>query len=205
LHIKENHQLSRHEFDHLTTKNNKKRAEIKTVTGGAGTLGLAAARALLEHGLSSLYLFDMPTTLSTSAPAITTLQSDFPSATINILPVDVTDALTVNTAISTAATTMGSVDILLCFAGIVACHHAIEMTELQWKRVIDVNTTGSFLCAQAAAKQMRQQATPGGSIVFTASISGNKCVNFPQPQVAYNVSKAAVVALKNSLAAEWAR
>jgi NAD(P)-dependent dehydrogenase (short-subunit alcohol dehydrogenase family) len=40
--------------------------------------------------------------------------------------------------------------------------------------------------------------------MFTASISAHR-VNFPQPQVAYNVSKAALVALKNSLAAEWAR
>lgn len=81
--------------------------------------------------------------------------------------------------------------------------HAIEMTPEQWRRTIDINTTGSFLCAQAAAKHMQTQGT-GGSIVFTASISGHR-VNFPQPQVAYNVSKAAVIAMKDSLAAEWAR
>jgi sorbose reductase len=40
--------------------------------------------------------------------------------------------------------------------------------------------------------------------VFTASISGHR-VNYPQPQIAYNVSKAALITLKNSLAAEWAR
>lgn len=44
----------------------------------------------------------------------------------------------------------------------------------------------------------------GGSIVFVASISGHR-VNFPQPQVSYNVSKGALLQLKNSLAAEWAR
>jgi len=44
----------------------------------------------------------------------------------------------------------------------------------------------------------------GGSIVFIASISGHR-VNYPQPQVAYNVSKSAVITLKNSLAAEFAR
>jgi sorbose reductase len=76
------------------------------------------------------------------------------------------------------------------------------MTPDQWRRTLDINTTGSFLCAQAAAIHMRKQNT-GGSIVFTASISGHR-VNFPQPQVAYNVSKAAVIAMKDSLAAEWA-
>jgi sorbose reductase len=44
----------------------------------------------------------------------------------------------------------------------------------------------------------------GGSIVFIASLSAHR-VNYPQPQAAYNVSKAAIVSMKNSLAAEWAR
>ncbi|OBW64034.1 MAG: Uncharacterized protein AUREO_059000 [Aureobasidium pullulans] len=173
------------------------------ITGGAGTLALAAARALLEHGLANLYLFDLPSTLQSSAQAILSLQTDFPSSTISTAPVDVTDATLVSSAFSSAAAAMGSLDILLCFAGIVGCIHAIEMTADQWRKVIDINTTGSFLCAQAAAKQMQSQNT-GGTIVFTASISGRR-VNFPQPQSAYNVSKAAVVAMKDSLAAEWAR
>jgi sorbose reductase len=81
----------------------------------------------------------------------------------------------------------------------------MEMTDVQWRKTLDVNTTGSFLCAQAAAKQMASQkrAAPGCSITLTASISAHR-VNFPQPQVAYNVSKAAIVSLKSSLAAEWA-
>ncbi|KAH0379460.1 NAD(P)-binding protein, partial [Aureobasidium melanogenum] len=172
------------------------------ITGGAGTLALAAARALLEHGLANLFLFDLRSTFDTSDEAIEALHNDFPSAKIIIEPVDVTDAENVNRAFAAAAA-RGSIDILLCFAGVVGCLHAIEMTPEQWRRTIDINTTGSFLCAQAAAKQMQHQGT-GGSIVLTASISGHR-VNFPQPQAAYNVSKAAVIAMKDSLAAEWAR
>lgn len=174
-----------------------------TVTGGAGTLALAAARALLEHGLANLFLFDLPSTLRSSAAAIESLQTDFPTSTISTKSVDVTDEELVSLAFSSAAAQMGSLDILLCFAGVVGCIHAIEMTPAQWRKTIDINATGSFLCAQAAAKEMQKQGT-GGSIVFTASISGRR-VNFPQPQSAYNVSKAAVVAMKESLAAEWAR
>jgi sorbose reductase len=85
----------------------------------------------------------------------------------------------------------------------VGCTHAIDMSAAEWRKTLDINTTGSFLVAQAVAKQMIAQKT-GGSIVFTASISGHR-VNFPQPQVAYNVSKAALITLKNCLAAEWAR
>ncbi|KAG8532931.1 uncharacterized protein KY384_002809 [Bacidia gigantensis] len=76
------------------------------------------------------------------------------------------------------------------------------MSASEWRRTLDINTTGSFLCAQAAAKTMIAQKT-GGSIVFIASISAQK-TNFPQPQAAYNASKAALVSLKRSLAAEWA-
>lgn len=172
------------------------------VTGGAGTLALAAARALLEHGLANLTLFDLRSTFDTSDEAIESLHADFPTAKIFCTAVDVTDAEAVTNAFAATAV-RHSIDILLCFAGVVGCINAIEMTPDQWRRTLDINTTGSFLCAQTAATHMRKQNT-GGSIVFTASISGHR-VNFPQPQVAYNVSKAAVIAMKDSLAAEWAR
>jgi sorbose reductase len=76
------------------------------------------------------------------------------------------------------------------------------MVAATWRKVIDVNLTGSWLCAQAVGKKMISQGS-GGHIVFTASISGHY-VNFPQPQVSYNVSKAGVLHLTRSLAAEWA-
>lgn len=91
---------------------------------------------------------------------------------------------------------------MFCFAGIVSCHHAIEMKPEDWRKTMEVNATGSYLCAQVAAKQIRAQKS-NGSINLTASISGHG-VNFPQPQVAYNTSKAAVIAMVKSLAAEWA-
>lgn len=171
------------------------------VTGGAGTLGLEAARALLEHGLEGLMMFDVNP--AQAQGKFDELAAEFPAANIRSKKVDITDAVAVSEAVTETAQTLGSVDILLCFAGVVGCTHAIDMTAAEWRRTLDINTTGSFLCAQAAAKQMIDQKA-GGSILFTASISGHR-VNFPQPQVAYNVSKAALITLKNSLAAEWAR
>jgi len=171
------------------------------VTGGAGTLGLLAARALLEHGLSGIMIFDVnPHHIQL---ALTELTADFPSATIAARVVDITNEIAVDEAVLETAEVLGSIDILLCFAGVVACTHALEMTAAEWRRTLDINTTGSFLISQAVAKVMVEQGT-GGSIVFTASISSHR-VNFPQPQVAYNVSKAALLTLKNCLAAEWAR
>jgi NAD(P)-dependent dehydrogenase (short-subunit alcohol dehydrogenase family) len=131
------------------------------------------------------------------------LEKEFPKSKIHSKKVDVTDDIAVEKAVEETAAFLGAVDLLLCFAGVVGCHHAIDMTAAQWRKTLDINTTGTFLCAQAAAKQMIKQGT-GGSIVFVASISAHR-VNFPQPQVAYNVSKSALLTLKNCLAAEWAR
>ncbi|GAD99404.1 oxidoreductase, short chain dehydrogenase/reductase family [Paecilomyces variotii No. 5] len=171
------------------------------ITGGAGTLGLYAADALLEHGLSGLMIWDMNPAISQKE--IEDLKSKFPNATISALQVDVTDEAGVESALNETTRLLGSVDILLCFAGVVGCIDTLEMPVSQWRKVIDINTTGAFICAQAVARRMVSQGT-GGSITFIASISAHR-VNFPQPQAAYNVSKAALLTLKNCLAAEWAR
>lgn len=171
------------------------------VTGGAGTLGLTASRALLEHGLEGLMIFDVNDALLDSVVA--DLRAKYPSRIFGGRVVDITDDAAVEEAVAETVRFLGSVDILLNFAGVVATNHALDMTAAEWRRVLDINTTGSFLCAQAVAKAMVKQGT-GGNIVFTASISAHR-VNFPQPQVAYNVSKAALLTMKDCLAAEWAR
>ncbi|KAJ7666084.1 hypothetical protein DFH06DRAFT_1040903 [Mycena polygramma] len=175
------------------------------VTGGAGVLALEAVRALLEHGASGISLFDLTPSFE-SAHAISSLASlrqTFPNAKILEKVVDITSEDAVNRGVNETVSELGSVDILLSFAGVVGAVHATELTVQQWRRMLDINTTGGWICAQAVGKQMIQQNT-GGSIVFTASISAHS-VNFPQPQVGYNVSKGAILQLKNSLAAEWAR
>lgn len=178
-----------------------KELKLASITGGAGTLGFTAGKALLEHGLNGLMIFDV--NLAQAQEKIDELQAEFPAAKISSIKVDITNDVAVSVAVSKTVDVLGSVEYLLCFAGVVACTHAIDMTATEWRQTLDINTTGSFFCAQATARQMIKQGT-GGSIVFTASISGHR-VNFPQPQVAYNVSKAALLTMKNSLAAEWSR
>ncbi|KAF2837616.1 NAD(P)-binding protein [Patellaria atrata CBS 101060] len=170
-------------------------------TGGAGTLALENARALLEHGLSGLALLDIRP--EQSSEAISKLQEDFPSARVTTRRVNVTSPEDVNVAMRSVKEELGSIDMLCCFAGVVGCTHATEMHPSEWKRTLDINLNGSFFSAQAAAKEMIAQGN-GGAIVFIASISAHR-VNFPQPQVAYNTSKAAILQMKSSLAAEWAR
>jgi sorbose reductase len=137
----------------------------------------------------------------------------------------VTNAEAVTTAVNAVVMLWGGVDILVAFAGVVKCEDALDMSQAAWKRVLDVNLTGSFICAQAVAKydlwsavdvelvlsyktdltdRAMEAGGRGGSIVLTASISGH-AANFPQPQVNYNVSTAGVLMMVKSLAAEWGR
>ena len=120
------------------------------MTGGAGTLALINARALLEHGLSGLALFD--TNPSHATAEIDALRSDFPSSTILPVKVDVTNAEQLQSSVEWVVGELGSVDILCCFAGVVGCSHAVELSPEEWRRTLDINTTGAFLSAQAVAR-----------------------------------------------------
>ena len=170
------------------------------VTGGAGDLGSAASRALLQHGVQGLVIFDLDTEQENQL--VEQLQADFPSVKVLFLKVDVTEAEVVERAVDEVARLLGSVDILLSFAATVCCVPALEVKPDQWRRTLDVNATGTFIVAQAVAKNMVAKGS-GGSMIFIASISGHT-VSYPQPQAPYNVSKAAVLMLKSSLASEWA-
>ncbi|KAF1911290.1 hypothetical protein BDU57DRAFT_524328 [Ampelomyces quisqualis] len=171
------------------------------ITGGAGTLALSAAQALLEHGASGLALWDVNP--DTAFASIKALHARFPDRRIMTEAVDVRSEDAIAAAVESSVKVLGSIDMLCCFAGVVGCTHALDMAADEWRRTHEINLTGSFLCAQAAARQMRAQKT-GGSVVFTASISAHH-TNFPQPQCAYNSSKTALLSLAKSLAAEWSR
>lgn len=182
----------------------QKRFTVKgnaVVTGGAGTLGLHSCHALLEHGLRGLMIFDVNS--DNSKKEIAQMQAKFPAAKILTQKVDVTDEAAVQKAMEETVRVLGWIDNLICFVGVVGCVETLEMPVSQWRKILDINTTGSFICAQAAARQMVKKGN-GGSITFVASISAHR-VNYPQPQVAYNVSKSALLMLKSCLAAEWAR
>lgn len=122
------------------------------VTGGAGAIGISSIRALLEHGASGIAIFDVPSTFITSQSAIDALKNDFPQVAIRSYDVDVRDEDQVNDRVQHVVKDFGSVNMLLCFAGVVGTVHAHETKSDEWKRVLDVNLTGSWLCAQAVGK-----------------------------------------------------
>ena len=93
-------------------------------------------------------------------------------------------------------------DILVNNAGIAKNVEAEHTSDDDWLNILNVNLNGVFWCSRAAGQRMLKRGS--GSVVNIASMSG-MIVNKPQPQAAYNTSKAGVIMLTKSLAAEWAK
>ena len=117
------------------------------------------------------------------------------------LTADVTKADEVNTLIDQIVSAWGRLDIACNNAGVNNWVEAAEMSEEDWDWIYDTNVKGAFLCSQAEGRAM--MAAGSGSIINLASISA-RITNRPQPQSHYNSSKAALVQLSKSMAAEWA-
>ena len=100
-----------------------------------------------------------------------------------------------------SANTFGSLDIGVNNAGVAANYSAEELGDKQWNELMKINLDGVFYCCREEGQLMLEAG--GGCIENTASMSAS-IVNTPQKQSHYNASKAAVVMLTRSLAAEWA-
>ena len=113
---------------------------------------------------------------------------------------DVTKIADVENMVKVAKDRFGKIDILINNAGITINVPAGEMSKEEWDRVIEVNLTGVFLCAQAVGREMIKQKK--GNIINISSMSA-LIANRPQPQISYNASKAGVIMITKSLASEW--
>lgn len=168
------------------------------VTGGASGIGKSVAMALAEAG-ADVAIVDI--NLEGAEAAAKEIADATGSKTIAI-QCNVTDKDEVEAMVAKVVDTYGKLDAAFNNAGICLNVPAEEMTYEQWSKVININLNGVFLCATAAGRVMLKQGY--GSIINTASMSGH-IVNVPQPQCAYNASKAGVSMLTKSLAIEWAK
>jgi len=115
-----------------------------------------------------------------------------------VVPTDVTDPAAVNALFARVGEAFGRVDVLFNNAGVNAPPVALEDLAVdEWRRVIDTNLTGAFLCAQAAYRMMKFQQPRGGRIINNGSISAH----VPRPNaIAYGATKHAITGLTKSLA-----
>lgn len=164
--------------------------KVALVTGAAGGLGLACARALVEAG-GAVALADLDG--ERAAEAARGLGSG--GARTRAVAVDVASRRSCEAMVAQVVETFGRLDGLVACAGVMQTKPLLDLTEQDWRRVIDVNLTGSFFTLQAAARAML--GTGGGSIVLVASVAARS----GRPLAAhYSASKAGLLSLTKSAA-----
>jgi NAD(P)-dependent dehydrogenase (short-subunit alcohol dehydrogenase family) len=166
---------------------------IAVITGGAGGIGLAAARRMHAED-ATIVVGDIDR--DAGAAAADELSGLF-------VPVDVSDEVAVNALFDTAAATYGSVDIAFNNAGISPLEDGlIENTELAaWQQVQDVNLKSVYLCCRAALRHMVPARK--GSIINTASFVA--VMGSATSQISYTASKGGVLAMSRELGVQFAR
>lgn len=165
------------------------------ITGAAQGLGAAIAERLAQEGCE-LAIWDVNAEV---VAATATEIADKTGRTVDAAVVDVTDAEAVRDGVDRVADMLGGLDLLVSNAGILISGPSIEFDPNAWRKVIDVNLTGYFLCAREAARAMVQGG--GGSIVQINSKSGKKG-SFRNS--AYAASKFGGIGVTQSLALEFA-
>ena len=187
----------------------KDKVAIVTGAGRKGGIGEAVARRLAQDG-AHVVLGDIcasPTELPHAGSGeweeLTTIAKEIEALGGQALPlrVDVSDAGSVQALMGRTKEIFGRLDILVNNAGVaVGPAPILQMAEEAWRRTMEINATGTFLCCKLALPLMIE-GDRGGRIVNMSSLAAER----PKPFVsAYAASKAAVVALTRSLAQEVA-
>ncbi|MDQ0157185.1 SDR family NAD(P)-dependent oxidoreductase [Robertmurraya andreesenii] len=166
--------------------------QVVVITGASGGIGNSIVRRFHREG-AKLVLLDLK--MSNMERSI----EDFSPESL-LLECDITNKSDVEKARDTVLSHFGKIDVLVNCAGILSSINSIEEVEIEeWRKIIDVNLTGTLICTQVFGGVMLVNG--GGSIVNIASMAGLA----PSPKkAAYSASKAAVLMLTQQTALEWA-
>lgn len=161
------------------------------LTGANGAIGRAVTRMFFECG-ANLFLTDLDTNgldeLSHSLGA---------PARIGTAHLDVTDATRVDDAVARCVSQFGEIDFLVPLAGLYPESSLATMSTAEWRRAIDVNLDGVFLCCQSAAPHLRDRS----AVVVVSSIAAHRGSAM---HAHYAAAKGGVLGLARSLALELA-
>jgi 2-deoxy-D-gluconate 3-dehydrogenase len=169
---------------------------VAVVTGAGTGLGRAIALALAAHG-ADVAVTELPGKEGLAEETAAEIAAVGRRGAVVTL--DVTDAESLSGLVPAVTRGLGRLDVLVNNAGLNIQRLAVDVTEEDWDRVVDVNLKGLFFCSQAAGRHMI--ANGGGRIVNIASQMG--LVGYWR-RAAYCASKAGVVNLTRVLAIEWA-
>ena len=167
-------------------------AKVAIVTGASSGIGKAAALKLQGAGydvvLSARRVHELEEAAASAGPK---------GGRVLVVPCDVTNPGSVKALFARTKDTYGRLDVLFNNAGIFAQGAPIdEVSYESWKKIVDVNINGMFLCAQEAWRMMKAQDPKGGRIINNGSLSAHN----PRPLSApYTTTKHAITGLTRSL------
>ena len=165
--------------------------KVALITGAAQGIGQRTSEVLAERGFA-LALNDLRSPSETVARA-----RQQGVRAIEVLG-SVADEAAVERMADTVLQEFGRIDVLVNNAGIASIAPAEETTTEEWRRVMEVNLLGPFLCCRTFGRIMLKQRS--GSIVNVASVAGLLGV---ADRAAYNASKHGLIGLTRTLSAEW--
>jgi NAD(P)-dependent dehydrogenase (short-subunit alcohol dehydrogenase family) len=168
--------------------------KVAIITGAGAGIGRSTALLFAKEG-AKVVVADYDS--ERGAETVSIIREDGGEATF--IQVDVSKAADAERMARATVETYGKLDILVNNAGIYMQADAVEMTEEDWDRILDVNLKGVFLCSKYCIPEMIKGG--GGSIVNIGSEAGIVGI---KNQVAYNVSKSGIIALTKSTAIDFA-
>jgi len=165
------------------------------VTGGASGIGRVIARRCAEER-GAVALLDV----AGDVPGAAAELAAETGGTVVGLRADVTDATSLEASADAVAKALGGIDAVMVNAGILHLAPVLEMDPAAFRRVLDVNLTGSFLTCQVYGRRLVEQGR-GGRIVLSSSLFG---IRGGPENGAYSASKFGMLGLMQCLAAELA-
>ncbi len=165
------------------------------VTGASYGVGAATALALAREG------FDIALS-ATRVENLAAIQGELARLGVRTLPLalDLRSASSIEHAMAAIVAAFGGLDVLVNNAGANLRKLAVEVTAAEWREVMEVNVTGTFLLTQQVGRHMIRSGR-GGTIVSIASVHG--LIGAPERST-YGISKGAIIQMTRMLAVEWA-
>ncbi len=167
-------------------------SRVTVITGAAGGIGKELTRAFLAQS-------DKVAAMDLREDILQALREELQSESLLTIAMDVTSQQRVQNAFGQVARRLGPPGVLVNVAGTNLVQDFLLTTEADWNRILTLNLTGTFLCSQAALPYMLEQSY--GRIINFSSIFG---IRGQAREAAYSASKAGVIGLTRSMAAEFA-